>query len=198
MERGTLSWKPTGRPILDTRTPSVVSASTVGDAGAEVAGATRPIGRPSDYTPELAELLCDKIAEGQPVLAICDDPGLPSRKTFYRWLEAHEDFRHKYARARAIQADALAEKALLRGLASTPETAQADRVALDALKWSAGKIAPKKYGDRAALELSDPNGNPIAGTTINALVLAPEAASRVREIARQALLGAGSDSGTDS
>jgi hypothetical protein len=38
---------------------------------------------------------------------------------------------------------------------------------VDARKWFASKVAPKKYGDRAATELSGPNGEPLAPPVIN-------------------------------
>jgi len=35
------------------------------------------------------------------------------------------------------------------------------RLRIDARKWLASKLAPKKYGDKVAAELSGPDGGPI-------------------------------------
>ena len=43
---------------------------------------------------------------------ICRGEGMPDVRTVYRWLEAHDDFRQKYARARERQADVLAGQIL--------------------------------------------------------------------------------------
>ena len=39
-------------------------------------------------------------------------------------------------------------------MCSSPDTAASDRVKIDALKWVAARRAPKKYGDRTALDVS--------------------------------------------
>lgn len=42
--------------------------------------------------------------------------------------------------------------------ASTPETAQADRVKIAAYQWRASKLAPKRYGDKLDLTHANPDG----------------------------------------
>ena len=41
------------------------------------------------------------------------------------------------------------------------EHIQRSRLRVDSRKWLASKLAPKKYGDRLAAELSGPDGGPI-------------------------------------
>ena len=59
-----------------------------------------------------------------------------------------------YARARLAQADALAEEVLDTARASTGFTAHADRVKTDALRWVAGKLNARRYGDRQQVEIN--------------------------------------------
>lgn len=69
------------------------------------------------------------------------------------WLTKQDDpeyqeFQDRYARARAAQADAYFDRIVEIAEASTAQTAHADRVKIDALKWVAARMAPEKYGDR--------------------------------------------------
>jgi transposase-like protein len=55
-------------------------------------------GRPSRYSPEIADAICDEIATTDHALhRICEREGMPEARTVYRWLES---FRQQYARAR--------------------------------------------------------------------------------------------------
>lgn len=120
-------------------------------------------GRPTLYTDELAAEICIRIACGESLAAICRSKGMPAYRTVMRWIADDEAFRHNYARAREEQGNAHADEVtdighLVRRGRIDP---QAARVAIDALKWSAGKRLPKKYGDRVAIG-GDRNMDPIA------------------------------------
>ena len=73
---------------------------------------------------------------------------MPTNATVGNWRHAHPEFFAQYARAREIAGEVWAERALQAGLHADPTTAQADRLKYDALKWYAGKIAPRTYGDK--------------------------------------------------
>lgn len=116
------------------------------------------MGRPSSYSEEIADAICEKMAEGMPVIKICKLDGFPSQSMVYRWLEAHVGFREKYARAREKQADYLAEETVAiadeqcevvreDGGTFDPDVNR-DRLRIDARKWFASKVAPKKYGEK--------------------------------------------------
>ncbi len=105
-------------------------------------------GRPSSYSEEIADRICEAIATTpQGIHAVCRGDGMPSVSMVYRWLNEHESFRERYARARECQADVMDECILAEAVACTPENAQAARVRIDAFKWRASKLAPKVYGD---------------------------------------------------
>jgi len=135
-------------------------------------------GRPSNYTEALAAEICDRLCAGESLRTICRDDHMPACSTVFRWLAAHEAFRDQYARARDVQADALFEDILDiadnatndwmerhgeedAGYQVNGEHIQRSKLRVDARKWMAGKLAPKKYGERAALELSGKDGAPL-------------------------------------
>lgn len=68
-----------------------------------------PAGRPTDYNDEIADSICAKLAEGQTLLSICKQEDMPTRSTVYLWREKHEEFSDKYARARELGFDAIAD-----------------------------------------------------------------------------------------
>lgn len=110
-------------------------------------------GRPSLYTDELAQEICERISCDESLASICREEGKPHMATVFRWLEKHESFREQYARARVWQAETQADQgkeirdAIKKG---ELDPAQA-RVILDAIKWEAGKRNPAKYGDKLAV-----------------------------------------------
>ena len=108
------------------------------------------IGRPTKYSIGWAERFCDLIAEGRSVAEICARPDMPSQQSVYTWLKQDEDFLERYARAREAQADTLAAKIMtvVDGVEPEPGKVSKARLQFDAYRWHAGKLAPKKYGDR--------------------------------------------------
>ena len=71
-----------------------------------------PIGRPSDYSEEFADLICSKIANGQGLVKICKEEGMPARSTVMLWIFKNKSFSDKYAQARESQADYYFEEML--------------------------------------------------------------------------------------
>jgi hypothetical protein len=117
---------------------------------------------------------------------------MPNKMTVLRWLadERNELFRAQYARAREIQADTLAEEIL--DISNTPvmgtksvskatgiEITEGDmiehrRLQVDARKWYASKLAPKKYGDKVQQEVTGANGGPVEFTKIVREIVRPK------------------------
>ena len=69
--------------------------------------------RPVEYTPELAETICDRLANYETLREICADPAMPDRESVVRWLAQHVEFRDDYADMRYWQSLDLAEEAIL-------------------------------------------------------------------------------------
>lgn len=114
---------------------------------------TNALGRPTIYTEELAQDICDRISCGQTLTSIAKMDGYPALTTVFRWLTEKDDFRENYTRARLNQADHSADylvdigEQVLHGQIA-PEQA---RVVADIHKWTAARRAPKKYGERLDL-----------------------------------------------
>lgn len=148
-----------------------------------------PGGRPSEFSPEIANEICERIAKGESLRRILSserDDWMPGQTTVFRWLAENEEFRKQYAHAREIQAETLADEILeiadAPNVTTNPETgeaevrdAQRDRLRVDARKWLAGKLAPKKYGDKVAHVGGGPDDEPIAVTTIRRVIVDPKA-----------------------
>jgi hypothetical protein len=137
-------------------------------------------GRPSDYTAEITETICARLAAGESLRTICADEAMPAQSTVYLWLTKHSEFSEQYARAREVQAETLVDEILeisddgrndymLRqgegeetlAYRLNGEHVQRSRLRVDSRKWFASKVAPKKYGDKVLQEHSGPGGGPI-------------------------------------
>lgn len=121
------------------------------------------MGRPTDYTKELGDEICVRVAEDEGVAAICRDEAMPSRTTIYKWLREHSEFANNYARARLDQGHTAADemREVRRKVEAGTLEPGAARVVMDALKWEAGKRNPKSYGEKVALIGGDADDAPI-------------------------------------
>jgi len=130
-------------------------------------------GRPSDYTQAIADHICEQLAEGISLRKICLAEDMPGKSTVFRWLWANIEFRDQYERAREAQADTLADE--ITDIADDAEgDPQRDKLRVDARKWVASKLKPKKYGDKTLLG-SDPD-NPLPdGFNVNLHKAKPDA-----------------------
>jgi len=63
------------------------------------------MGRPRKFNAEIAERICERLAEGEPLLDICQDKEFPSRRTVQRWVRSEPEFAYQYALARACALD---------------------------------------------------------------------------------------------
>ena len=138
------------------------------------------MGRPARYKKGLVNEICERIANGETLRAICREEEMPSRETIRLWLKKHEEFLGQYAQAREQQQESFADEILEiahdgsndytdKELPSgqiikvfDQEHVQRSRLRVDTLKWLMSKVAPKKYGERKAIEHSGPDGEPIA------------------------------------
>ena len=124
-------------------------------------------GRPSLYTPELAQKICERIAAGEPIYLICKENGMPSRDSVDRWQSQHPDFAANCARAKRDRADLMAkkhhdvvDKVMVGEL--PPDVA---RVALSGLEWQAKVMNPKAYGNKVETEISGKDGGALTFET---------------------------------
>ena len=119
----------------------------------------------TEFSEDLTAEICERIAEGESVRAICRDPAMPAMSTVFKWLANDTAFAEQYARAKSEQADRIFEQILeiaddgrndwmerngedAVGFALNGEHVQRSKLRIEARKWMAGKLRPKKYGEK--------------------------------------------------
>lgn len=117
-------------------------------------------GRPLPFNTATADAICERIAGGESLRTICKDRDMPSPATVFKWLNNQPTFAEQYARAREAQADTIVDEIV--DIADRAKDPNKARVQIDARKWVAGKMKPKKYGEKVLSEVSGPDGTPIA------------------------------------
>lgn len=148
------------------------------------------LGRPSTYSEEIAEAICHRIADGETLIDICAEEGMPPRRTVLDWLKLHDNFRSTYREARERQGDHTYDemKRIESGVLKGEIDPQAARVVLWSSQWRAARICPKNYSEKVITEHSGPDGGAIQ---LQATVLdASSMTAEERETMRQILLAA--------
>jgi hypothetical protein len=131
----------------------------------------------STYTKQMADIICIRLSEGESLKEIVRSEGMPDRATVYRWLLEQPQFCDMYTRAREEQADTLADE-IIAIADESPEINEIrdkhgdvvdikidsgyvayQKQRIEARKWTAMKLKPKKYGDK--LELAGDPNNPM-------------------------------------
>lgn len=117
-----------------------------------------PAGRQTEFNQDIADMICERLADGESLRAITSDDFMPARSTIFKWLAQNTEFADQYAHARDEQADTLADDML--AIADQYEAftdkidvehIQRAKLRIDTRKWIASKLKPKKYGDKQIL-----------------------------------------------
>lgn len=147
-------------------------------------------GRPSIYSEAVADRICERLMDGVSLRTICEADDMPCKSTVLRWLQSNQDFRQRYILAREMQAENIADEILEiaddarndwmerhggddEGYQPNTEHIQRSRLRIDARKWMASKLAPKRYGDKIQQEVSGPDGGAVQVTTIERIIVRP-------------------------
>lgn len=137
------------------------------------------MGRPSTYNEKMADEICERIAHGETLSAICRRKmnldrtiHTPALSSVYNWLDAHPDFMAKYRRARELQMQTwgddiidIADDTTLDTVTKvTPggreyeavdqENIQRSRLKVHTRQWLMARVNPKLYGDKVEHEVS--------------------------------------------
>jgi len=112
-----------------------------------------PKGSGLKLTPTVEEIILRRLADGEALNAICDDPKIPvAESTVRQRALEHEEFGAKYARARSVGWDCRGERTVentkTKDAAKNP---QAARLIFDAERWYLGKMKPMTYGEKLDL-----------------------------------------------
>jgi hypothetical protein len=122
-------------------------------------------GRPTKFSQELADKICERVVEGKSLIKISKELNF-NIASFFRWLREEKDFCDKYTRAKVEQADTLIEEILDIAdctkfdktidengkIITDHEHITRSRLRVDTRKWIAGKMRPKKYGEKLILD----------------------------------------------
>ena len=111
-------------------------------------------GRPSTYDPAVAGLICERVAQGMTLRQACELDGMPGDSTVWGWLRRRTDFQENYARARILQAHRRMDEVWEIAQQATAKTTNLARVRIEAARWQASRLAPKRYGLRAEVSES--------------------------------------------
>lgn len=119
------------------------------------------------YSQEIADTICARLAEGEPLRQICRDADMPAWRTVYDWMEEREDFAARIAHARAIGYDAIASECLEiaddmssdyieteQGSTLDREHVQRSKLRIETRLKLLAKWDPKRYGDKVQTEHS--------------------------------------------
>ena len=151
--------------------PKDLSSDTVADVtGKPQTKEITKTGRPSLYTEELANEICVRLGLGESLRKICLDERMPCLASVMGWLSRKPDFLEQYTRAREIQAETQFDE-LIDIVDQPPELSyvtgkngeqievkfdssyvQWMKLRVDTRKWTAARMAPKKYGEQKQAE----------------------------------------------
>ena len=151
--------------------PKDLSSDTVADVtGKPQTKEKAKMGRPSLYSEALAIKICTRLGLGESLRKICLDDDMPSMASVMTWLTTKADFLEQYTRAREIQAETQFDE-MIDIVDQHPDLArvvdkdgalvevkfdssyvQWMKLRIDTRKWTAARMAPKKYAEYRAPE----------------------------------------------
>ena len=143
---------------------------------------TRPLLNYSvPYSPELAKRICDELAEGKTLAAICRAEGMPGRMSVHDWKKRYPEFGEAFELARDAGYDAIADEAIeiaedgqndwterpARGggtyKAVDPEALGRSKLRVDTRMKLLAVWSPR-YRPQQGIQLSNPEGGPVEFT----------------------------------
>jgi len=129
-------------------------------------------GRPSTFTQEIADEICRRLAQGEPLEKICRDDHMPSSRTVLRWKDASEAFMSDIACAREAGFDRIASDCLDIADETSNDTLSTEHGDRPNTEWISrsklrietrlkllAKWDPKRYGDKITQEHTNPDGS---------------------------------------
>lgn len=120
-------------------------------------GEKLPAHRPSTYTEEEGQALCEWITNGHSLSSWCRQTGR-SAFVVYGWMRSESDFARRYAQAHEDRTDTMADDLLeiADDVAGTDSIAavQAAKLRIETRKWIAAKLKPQRYGEKQMVETS--------------------------------------------
>ncbi len=141
-----------------------------------------------EITPEIFDSILSRVADGAMLHRLCAEPAMPSRSGVFAFLRRRPEDRARMEEAVDARADWRAGK--IHDLATQVEEGKLDpqsaRIAIEAHRFLAAKEAPRRYGDKSALEITGKDGKDFVpeGKTLSEI----EAAQRIAFLLGRALV----------
>lgn len=147
-------------------------------------------GRPSTFTQEIANTICDRLTGGESLRQICRDDNMPAASQVCLWLTKNTVFREQYSAAREAQVEAFyddlneiaddgtndwMERETKRGntiVVPNHEHISRSKLRAEVRMWALSKMQPKKYGNKNFQEITGKDGNPLNPTMSDAQIAA--------------------------
>ena len=135
-----------------------------------------PAGRPSKYTQEIADIVCERLALGESMRSVARDEAMPAVSTLFKWIRELPEFSAQYDKAKIESADCLVEDMLDIADNQAVQRVNHDgedievvtavgvahaKLRVDTRMWAASKLKPKKYGEKIAQEITGKDGGAI-------------------------------------
>lgn len=141
----------------------------------------------SSYSQEVADEICEQIANGKSIRQICLADNMPAMSTVFKWLRDIDGFSEQYAHAREAQAELLAVEIIEiaddgrndtymdeeGNVRTNQDVIARSRLRVDARKWIASKLKPKVYGDKVTNEVTGQDGGPVQFEKIERVIVRP-------------------------
>ena len=132
------------------------------------------VGAPSKKTQEMLDEICNGIASGKSARKMCLEVCI-NQNTLWSWIASDDEFAKQYARAKEKCADFYAEQIIEiaddgendayldedGNTRTNQDVIARSRLRVDARKWYASKLVPKKYGDKVTNEHTGEDGGDI-------------------------------------
>ncbi len=125
------------------------------------------LGRPSTFSKEAVDEICQRLGKGEPLAVICRDEHMPSVSTVSNWKRDSADFSAAFARAREEGFDQIAADCLDIADETSQDTLSTENGDRPNTEWLArsklrietrlkllAKWDPKRYGDKVQTEHS--------------------------------------------
>lgn len=113
------------------------------------------------FSQEIFDEICVRIANGESLRKICKDDDMPNLTTVWKWLNNNPELDKQYMRAREEQAETFVDEIQEISDAIIPlgpdgkidnGAVNQARLRVDARKWIASKLKPKKFGDYTKIQ----------------------------------------------
>lgn len=129
----------------------------------------------SKYSEDLIDGIFQSIAEGMPVRGACKEAKITAF-TLFNWLDSKPGLSDRYARAKELAMEKMADEILTIGDNNTRDEKfitdyngkvipvadndyiQRSKLRVDTRKWLMSKLAPKKYGDKVQQQITGADG----------------------------------------